>query len=202
MPVSGYRGSSRAVTHSNFTAWLCYKLISGLTLQVSSREQGVNDVNTNNLLQRSLLHKKTIRLNERLDTDRNISFQLFRTKTEQQYFCFVNKDDLYPFTDFLTSIFCTTKISLIHESIWWYLSYCYISTRIFLCTCVYRSSNQHRNLSSNLSLEEVSAMKFSIMRPVGHWDNPSHKHQIGKTHKRNTTSEQALWCMVQTSKGE
>lgn len=102
MPVSGYRDSSRAVTHSNFTAWLCYKLISGLTLQVSSREQGVNDVNTNNLLQRSLLHKKTIRLNERLDTDRNISFHLFRTKTEQQYFCFVNKDDLYPFTDFLT----------------------------------------------------------------------------------------------------
>lgn len=124
------RDSSLAVTHSSLTGMTVLQVELEVRLYVSPREQGRREHK-----QHHLWHKRTIRLNERLDIDTNIPFQLFMTEKEWQYFYFVNRGDLYCFTDFLTRVpFALQKWAPYMKASDDTYKYCYTSIVTFLCT--------------------------------------------------------------------
>lgn len=120
MTISEHRDSSLAVAHSSFTG---KTVLQGYDYRLAQANEAQL---LRNLLYCHLLYKKITRLNEWLDTD-----QKKPTKTKNhthflpiiydrnwaEYFCFVNKDDMFPFTDLLTRVsFASKKSSYVKTS--------------------------------------------------------------------------------------
>lgn len=114
MTISEHRDSSLAVAHSSFTGKTVLQGYDERLAQANKAQL------LRNLLYCHLLYKNITRLNEWLDTEEKKATHFLPITYDRnwaEYFCFVNKDDMYPFTELLTRVsFALKKSSYVTTS--------------------------------------------------------------------------------------